>query len=312
MQEAPFFEDIAGGPAGGAAHWLDTADGVRIRVAHWPLDAAKGTVLIFPGRTEFIEKYGDTAKQLQDRGYASLAIDWRGQGIADRMTPNRAVGYVDEFSDYQHDVAAVMDYAASIDLPKPYFLMGHSMGGCIGLRALMNGLGVKAAMFSAPMWGVMMAPHLRAAAWSLSTVAMRLGFDQKIAPGQHETGYVLREDFAVNTLTNDRAFWDMLGAQLKAQPDLGLGGPSLRWLNRSLTEMRALSELPSPPTPCLTYVGTDEVIVDPARIHSRMNAWTNGTLRVIPDGKHEMLMDTPEMRDPIYDETVAFFARHST
>jgi lysophospholipase len=310
MQAAPLYADIAGGPDGGAAHWLTTADGLRIRAAHWPLDSAKGTVLIFPGRTEFIEKYGDTAKELQARGFASLAVDWRGQGIADRMTPNRAVGYVGEFADYQHDVAAVMAYAAELDLPRPYFMLAHSMGGCIGLRSLMNDLDVNAVMFSAPMWGVQMAPTTRPVAWGLSTLAIALGFDKKMAPGQMEEGYVLREDFAVNTLTGDPEIWAMLGRQLLAQPDLGLGGASLRWLNKSLREMRTLSHLPSPKTPSLTYLGTDEAIVDPDRIKARMANWSNGTLHVIPDGKHEMLMDRPDMRLPIFDQTATFFEAH--
>ena len=310
MQAAPFYADLTNGPDGGVAHWLTTSDGLRIRAAHWDLADAKGTVLIFPGRTEFIEKYGDAAKEFHKRGFASIAIDWRGQGIADRMTPNRAVGHVGEFSDYQNDVTALMAHAAELDLPRPYFLVGHSMGGCIGLRALINGLDVNAAMFSAPMWGMEMSVLARPFAWVLSTLSLALGFDKKMVPGQMEEGYVLREDFAANTLTNDPEVWAMLGRQLKAQPDLGLGGPSLRWLNKSLHETRALSRLPLPATPCLTFLGTDEEIVDPQRIKDRMKAWTNGTLRVLQGGKHEMLMDLPDMRGQVYDETVAFFESH--
>ncbi|MEJ8559969.1 alpha/beta hydrolase [Yoonia sp. GPGPB17] len=307
MQAAPLFEEIAGGPAGGAAHWLTTSDGLRIRVGHWNLANAKGTILIFPGRTEFVEKYGIAAQAFQDRGFASLAIDWRGQGIADRMTPNRAIGHVGDFADYQHDVAATMAYAQEVGLPRPYFMLAHSMGGCIGLRSLHEGLDVQGVMFSAPMWGVQMAAALRPLAWGLSTVSKPLGFDQSIAPGQFEEGYALRASFEENTLTNDPAMWAMFGDQLRRHPDLGLGGPSLRWLNTSLREMHRLSTLPAPRVPCLTYLGTEEAIVDPFRIRARMKDWPDGVLRVIKDGKHEMLMDTPEMRNMIFDETAAFF-----
>jgi len=307
LDAAPLYEEIAGGPAGGAAHWLTTSDGMRIRAGHWNSANAKGTVLIFPGRTEFVEKYGATAKALQERGYASLAIDWRGQGIADRMTPNRAIGYVGEFADYQHDVAATLAYAEEIGLPRPYFLLGHSMGGCIGLRSLNEGLDVAAVMFSAPMWGVQMAAPLRPVAWGLSAVSTPLGFDQTLAPGQLEEGYALRASFEENTLTNDPDMWALFGKQLQLHPDLGLGGPSLRWLNASLREMHRLSSTPSPRLPCMTYLGTDEAIVDPFRIRARMKNWPDGVLRVIEGGKHEMLMDTPELRTKIFDETAAFF-----
>lgn len=307
MESAAFHSDVAYGPEGGVAHWLTTADGLRIRVGYWPLDDAKGTVLIFPGRTEFVEKYGLTAKAFQAHGYASLAIDWRGQGIADRMMENRAIGHIGTFADYQHDVAAVMDYAKVMNLPRPYFLLGHSMGGCIGLRSLMEGLEVKAAMFSAPMWGVTMSPALRAFAWAFSAASTKLGFDQSIVPGQVLESYVLREEFSKNTLTNDPEVWADLRVQLEQHPELGLGGPSLRWLYQSLREMRDLSQKPSPNIPCLTYLGTKEVIVDPDRIRERMKNWPGGQLRVIEGGLHEMLMDLPAMRDMLVSETAAHF-----
>ncbi len=307
MEKAPLFDDIAEAPHGGAAHWLTTSDGLRIRVGHWKPADAKGTVLIFPGRTEFVEKYGATAKALYDRGYASLAIDWRGQGIADRLLTNRAIGHVGHFTDYQMDVAAVVAHAKALDLPRPYFLIGHSMGGCIGLRALIEGLDVKAAMFSAPMWGIQMSTALRPVAWGLSAVSTPLGFDQSLAPGQFEQSYVLRADFEGNTLTNDPEMFKKLRKQLNTHPDLALGGPSLRWLNTSLREMHNLSLAPSPDLPCITFLGSDEAIVDPGRIQSRMRQWAGGALHTIAKGQHEMLMDAPRIRKTIIDQTTALF-----
>ena len=310
MEQAPLYSEIANGPDGGAAHWVKTADGLRIRVGHWPLDGAKGTVLIFPGRTEFVEKYGVTAKALQDAGYASLAIDWRGQGIADRMLENRMIGHVGRFSDYQLDVAAMVAHAKAIGLPRPYFLLAHSMGGCIGLRALHNGLGVKAVMFSAPMWGVEMAPLVRPGAWVMSTLAMTFGFANILTPGQSTDSYVLREDFDKNTLTNDPEMWELFKKQMIARPELGLGGPSLRWVNLSLREMLTLSRMDAPDVPALTYLGTREQIVSPQRIKDGMAKWSNGKLRVIDGGLHEMLMDKPPMRDLLMAETIAHFEAH--
>ncbi|MDO6590262.1 alpha/beta hydrolase [Loktanella sp. D2R18] len=307
METAPLFDDIAHGPAGGAAHWLKTSDGLRIRVGHWNKSNAQGTVLIFPGRTEFIEKYGATAKALHDRGFASVVVDWRGQGISDRMTPNRAIGHVGSFRDFQYDVAAVVAYAKAQNMPKPYFLIGHSMGGCIGLRALNEGLDIKAAMFSAPMWGIQMSVALRPIAWGLSAVSRQLGFDETLAPGQFEQPYVLRAAFEGNALTNDRAMFETLGDQLRSHPDLALGGPSLRWLNTSLREMHRLNQLQSPQNiPCLTFLGSNEAIVDPTRIRERMGRWPNGELRLIAGGQHEMLMDRAVQTEMI-DAAAAHF-----
>jgi lysophospholipase len=307
---APFFDDVANGPADGAAHWLTTRDNRRIRAGHWPGDGAKGTVLIFPGRTEYIEKYGITAQALTAAGYSVLAVDWRGQGLADRLISDPNLGHIGDFADYQHDVAALLDHAVVLGLPRPFFLIAHSMGGCIGLRSLMNGLDVKAVMFSAPMWGIQMPPATRAFAWSLTTLSLSFKFDEKLVPGQSATSYPLIQPFAGNMLTDDPEIYAALRGQIAAHPALGLGGPSLRWLNRSLHEMRDLARLPAPATPCITFLGSKESIVDPAAIRTRMARWRGGVLHDIKGGLHEMLMDKPAMRDSVNATTIAHFDAH--
>ena len=92
--DAPFFRDIADGPGTGRAIWVHAEDGVRLRLGYWPLEGAKGTVLIMPGRTEYVEKYGRVARELAARGYAAVALDWRGQGLADRLGRVPSVGHV--------------------------------------------------------------------------------------------------------------------------------------------------------------------------------------------------------------------------
>ena len=98
LSRAPLHNDLARGPAGASGHWVQTQDGLRLRLGVWR-NGAKGTVLIFPGRTEYIEKYGGAAAALAKAGYTSLAIDWRGQGLSDRLLPNRLIGHVCRFSD---------------------------------------------------------------------------------------------------------------------------------------------------------------------------------------------------------------------
>ena len=127
LEPAPLHTDIHPGPDGGKAYWAETPDGKKIRLGVWEVQAARGTVLIFPGRTEYIEKYGSTAAEFAKRGLASLAVDWRGQGLADRMLDDPLVGHVDHFTDYQKDVAAAMRAARELNLPRPYFLMAHSI-----------------------------------------------------------------------------------------------------------------------------------------------------------------------------------------
>ena len=296
MESAPLFSEITDGPDGGNAWWLTTDDGVRIRVGAWNTDASNGTVLLFPGRTEYIEKYGKAAADLATRGYATFAIDWRGQGLADRLVDNAMAGHVMAFGDYQRDVAAMVEAATRLDLPKPWHLLAHSMGGCIGFRALTEGLPVHSCAFSAPMLGIQMSEMLRPVAWSLSWGGHRLGMGHIFAPSTSAHSYVLIEPFETNKLTNDPDMYQYMIDQTRAHPGLGLGGPSLSWLYEALRECRNLSRLPSPDMPCVTILGENEQIVDIKRIRDRMNDWPGGKLIEVENGKHELLMDNPGIR----------------
>jgi lysophospholipase len=307
IDPAPYFADLTDAPADGSAVWLTADDGVRIRVGHWGADAPAGTVIVFPGRSEYVEKYGDLATALGARGYATLAIDWRGQGLADRLHPNPLLGHVDHFADYQRDVAAVMAYVRTSGLPRPWYLLGHSMGGAIGLRALYNGLPVEACAFTAPMWGIHMSPALRPVAWTLSSVSRPLGFSHAFAPGRVPDPYVLHTAFEANTLTSDPAMYQEMKDHLLAHPELGLGGPSLHWLNEALFEMRSLAARPSPDMACVTFLGSRESIVDVGRIRDRMGRWPGGRLVICEDSQHEVLIEAPAVRAMIYDGLAEVF-----
>jgi lysophospholipase len=306
---APLHADLADGPPGGRAFWLRAADGTRIRAAHWPCGGtARGTVLLFPGRTEYVEKYGRTAADLARRGYDTLAIDWRGQGLADRALPDPMTGHVGRFDEYQQDVAALVDLARHLCLPEPFFLIAHSMGGCIGLRALMQGLPVRAAAFSAPMWGIMMAASLRPAALALSALSRMVGQAHRYAPGTTNQTYVAQFPFAGNVLTTDADMYAYMKRQVLTCPELSLGGPSMGWLNAALAECADLARQPAPNLPALCALGTSEKVVDPLPIHRRMAGWPKGRLDLYPGAEHEVIMELPAHRDRFLDSAAALFA----
>ncbi len=273
----------------------------------WPCANAQGTVLLFPGRTEYVEKYGRAARDLAARGFATLAVDWRGQGIADRMTDNPLQGHVGRFSDYQLDVAGVLDAAKAMNLPKPYHLIGHSMGGCIGLRSLYEGLPVESAVFTGPMWGFSLPVVSRPFVWLLAGVAKLVGLGKLYVPGVVRDAYVLITPFQGNKLTKDKDMYEYMIRQTRAHMPVALAGPTLGWLFEGLMETRALSRKQAPDLPCLTFVGSDERIVDVDAILGRMADWDNGRLEMIEGGDHEVIMDTPEVRKRLFDAIAAHF-----
>ena len=305
-QAAPLFADYAEGPPDGRAYWLRAADGVQIRAAIWG-SGKKGTVLLFPGRTEYIEKYGRAAADLQARGFTTLVVDWRGQGLAARAHADRMIGHVDRFDEYQRDVDAILALAESEGLPRPFHLLCHSMGGCIGLRSLMRGLPFASACFSAPMWGISMAAWSRPLAHVLGRLAPVFGQAHRYAPGTGGLTYVLATGFQGNVLTTDPEMWEYMRRQVAAHPDLALGGPSLGWLGAALQECGALAALPAPTTPAITALGTAEKVVDVGPIHLRMAGWRQGRLDLYHGAEHEVPMETPAHRTRFFDEAAKLF-----
>ncbi|WP_226554803.1 alpha/beta fold hydrolase [Celeribacter naphthalenivorans] len=302
MKKAPFSigKETEGNHFVGSAYWVEASDGVQIRIGKWvPTSESRGTVLICPGRTEYIEKYDQTASKLAHFGYASVVVDWRGHGLSDRIAKNPFVCHVDRFSDYQLDIHEMIKFAKSESLPEPFFMLGHSMGGLIGLRALTNGLPVAAAAFSAPMWGLNLSSVERSVVWPLTYAAKLFGNEEAFAPGgaaQQEVCYVASVPFEGNRLTSDEVMFSYMVDQAKRLPECQIGAPSMGWLLEALKEERELKKIESPNVQAVVFHGDNEVLVDTGTIRERIQNWSAGKLMVIEGARHEILSEQPDIR----------------
>ncbi len=296
------------GCVGGAAYWVRAEDGLRLRVAAWDGDwAENGSVLIFPGRTDYIEQFAHSIGEFQRRGYATLAIDWRGHGLSDRVASNPRIGHVGRFSDYQMDVAAMFRAARDLGLPKPWYIVAHSMGGGIALRSLLNGVPVSGCAFTAPMWGIDLPSAVHSVALPITFIAQALGMTEKFAPGHSADIKVLKIGFEVNTMTSDQERYAYLAELARDFPDAQTGGPSMGWLRQALLELRSLAKLDSPDVPCIAFCGDPEDTIDAGAIKSRMARWPNGALVIIPGAKHELMMEALEIRSAVFEQMIGFF-----
>ena len=129
----PVPEDVVSGT-------IKTPDGAELRFARWaPPAGRKGTVCVFQGRTEQIEKYFETVRDLRDRGFAVATMDWRGQGHSSRRLRDPRKGYVRDFADFEVDVETFVQQVVLPDCPPPHFALAHSMGGAVLLRVAHSG-----------------------------------------------------------------------------------------------------------------------------------------------------------------------------
>lgn len=310
MQPAQWFDDIAPGIPGQCL-WLHADDGPRLRAGFWPAaggGAGGGTVLLLAGRTEYMEKYARTIAALTAAGFDVASIDWRGQGLSDRLARDRLRGHVRRFADYQHDLAALTGALASQGMGPPAGLIGHSMGGAIGLRALHEGIGAQRAVFTGPMWAIRMAAWEKRVAGPVAGLARLFGLGHLRTPTTPRRNYVIEAPFEGNDLTADAQAWERMRAEIVAHPELEVAGPSLTWLAEALAEVAALGTLGAPPAEVLALFGEGERIVDLPAARAFCAGWPRTETWIVPGGRHEVLMEGGALGDRVHARLVAHLA----
>ncbi len=305
MTIAPLYLKMAKAPKGGVARFITTPDNTKIRFAIWA-GGTRGTVVFLAGRTEYIEKYGVTYGQLVQRGFSVVVLDWRGQGLSDHIDGRNDLGDVVRFSDYQQDLETVLNHPDVLALSGPRLMFSHSMGGCLGLRHLMGKHDFKAAVFSAPMWDVILPKGARPVVAVLSGIARAVGLGKGRMPTTNGDFYVTSADFKDNTLTSDPDQWQFMRQHIVDRPEFGLGGASLRWFRGALDEFKRFKSGKLPDIPTLVLYGTDEAIVLPEAIEQVSARLPDNTLIKIQSARHEIWMETPEIQAQAWTETDKF------
>ena len=223
-------------PDGAVAGTLKTPDGVALRFARWPPPPGrKGTVCIFQGRGEFIEKYFETVRDLRARGFAVATLDWRGQGLSHRALPDRAKAMCATFRNIDIDLETFMKEVVLPDCPPPVFALGHSMGATLlAARSLRGHRWFDRIVLSAPMialHGNALAHRARHALRLLRLLRSRLRRDA--ASRRCRASFDLRP-FAGNILTSDPVRYARNAAILEAEPALAPRSPDSRLGRRRL------------------------------------------------------------------------------
>jgi lysophospholipase len=288
---------------------IKTSDGVGLRFARWaPPSGRKGTVCVFTGRSEQIEKYFETVRDLRDRGFAVAVIDWRGQGHSQHQLRDGGKGYVRHFSDYEIDVQAFVEQVVLPDCPPPYFALAHSMGGAVLLRVAHAGRRwFDRIVLSAPM--IDLPGHRTSFAARALLRAMRLfGQGDRYVPGGNDqlTGAA---DFIGNPFTSDPVRFARNAAILEEDPTLGLASPSVAWADtalRAMHDFRAVNYPSQIRQPLLMIAASHDTIVSTAAIEEFAYHLRGGSHLVIAGSKHEILQEQDRYRAQFWAAFDAF------
>src|SRR5947209_5711555 len=286
-----------------------TVDEVHLRVVRWvPEGEPLGTVAIFQGRAEFIEKYFEVAGELLARGFVVVAMDWRGQGLSDRDLKDSRKGHVDDFGFFERDLDALHQQVLQFLCPEPWFALGHSMGGAILLAQARAGRSPFARMvLTAPMIDIAGLRFPRLVRALIEGLDM-LGLGTAYVPGGSRKA-TLECGFAGNDLTSDPVRFERLARILKAAPQLGLGGPTVGWLNAAFRLMNEFADAEYPRrtfTPTLVLGAAEDRVVSTRAVERFATRLKVGRYIAIPDSQHEILMERDNIRAQFWAAFDAF------
>jgi lysophospholipase len=283
---------------------LKTPDGVTLRYARWlPPAGRRGTVCIFQGRSEWIEKYFETVRDLRARGFAVAAFDWRGQGLSDRALSDRRKGYVRDFSQYDTDLETFMREVVLPDCPPPVFALGHSTGATVLIRAAYRGhRWFDRMVLTSPLITLGGVDYSMGTGALVVRVLRLAGFGSMYVP-KSDTSIVESRPFVGNILTSDPVRYARNAAILEAEPALALGAPTVAWTDAAFSAMRPLRE-PSYPArirqPILIVAGGNDHIVSNTAIEDFASMLRAGSHLVIVGAQHEILMEQDRFRSQFW------------
>ncbi len=290
-------------PSGAIAGLFQGFDGAPLRYARWSetIRQRRGTVVIVPGRSEFIEKYFETVADLRRRGFSVAIMDLRGQGGSKRMLDNPLKGHVRHFREYDSDLALFMTEVVVPNMPPPYLGLGHSLGGHILLRvAGLTLCPFERIIVTGPMLQIaaeqLKMPLFAARAFTESIAGIGLG--NFLPPGvdQRPPGSA---PFEGNMLTSNRERYERALAVLEAAPELALGAPTIGWMRAALRSCAMLAALDFPASikvPVLMVAAGRDTIVSTPVIEDFAPRMKLGTLALIGTAKHEILQESDDIR----------------
>lgn len=302
-------------PAGANVARIAACDKVSLRAAWWRCDGAcLGTVAILPGRAEFIEKYFEVAGELLERGFDVAVLDWRGQGLSDRLLRDRRKGHVARFTAYERDLDAFRDQVLEFYCRRPFFALGHSMGAAILLAQAHAGRSpFERLVLTAPMidlYGLRWPQSARALVRALALT----GCGRLYIPTGRAAPY-LSGPFAGNVLTSDPGRYARVAAVVAAAPEVAIGDPTIGWVNAAFRLMRRFEKIEFPRrtlTPILLLAAGDDQVVDTAAAELFASRLKAGRGMTIPYARHEILLERDQFRDQFWAAFDAFIPGQSS
>jgi lysophospholipase len=291
-----------------------TPDKLHLRAGIWDLPkgtAAKAVCVLLSGMTEFLEKYGEVAEDLNSRGFVVVGLDWRSQGASERSRAGNRASHVATFDAYDRDLAALLLQVVEPILratPMPVIALAHSMGAHILLRFLHeHPRRIACAVMLAPMIEIDTGTYSPQMAQALAfAVNLRRPSERMVLGADRDPLEIPFED---NVYTSDRARFERTKALLNRQRFLRVYGATFGWLGAAFSSIARIKRrgfAEDIQTPVLIFgAGKDRVVKTPA-IRDYAKRMPKARYVEIAEAEHEILMENDAIRARFWAEFDAF------
>ena len=271
-------------------------DGTQLRYAVFRSGSQfpKGTVVLLQGRNESIEKYFETIRDLNAMGLWVATFDWRGQGGSPRLLNNRRRGHLRRFSDLEKDLDVFLQSIVLPDAKLPFFILGHSMGSLVALKAaprLANR--VERMVLVAPFIG---AAGIGMPGWMLKFLARAATL---VGCGWVHFSRDRPKTFQQNNVSSDPVRYERNRHIVQTHPELGLGPPTARWISvmiDTIERVMTIDFLKRIEIPSLILAPSADKVVPFAAYEELSQKFRAGKLIAIAGAAHEVLQERDVFR----------------
>jgi lysophospholipase len=284
-------------PAGARFSTWRAADGWSLRCVDWPQPegrAPRGSLFFAGGRGDFLEKYLEPMGHWHAAGWNVASFDWRGQGASRGESLG---GHLETFDPLVADCADLLG-EWSARAPGPHVAIGHSMGGHLLLRTLIDHRPpLAAAILVAPMIGLNATPIPPWLGQRIAGTLARVGWSRRRAWKENERPAPAGSTRQAYLTSCAERYEDELWWKAR-EPGYDLGPPTWGWLNaayRSAARFTpaALRRLDLP----LLILGTAvDRLVSPTAIRRAARMLPGAELLMFRTAAHELLRESDSVR----------------
>ncbi|MBC7661091.1 MAG: alpha/beta hydrolase [Chitinophagaceae bacterium] len=290
--------------------FFEGVDNVQIHYSIVENPAAKASLVIVPGFTENTLKYRELIYTFYQAGYSVYTFDPRGQGLSARMTDDKEVVWVNQWSDYVTDLKTFVHTLVPKG-DKEIFLFSHSTGAAVVADALTSEPTLAAAaVMGSPLLTLNTGRYPLFLAKAVAAAGYFMGKGKDYAPGE---GPVADDRWGIATASTSSVPRFTRYKRDALRLGQAQGGASFNWvrvvleMNERLYDAKLVAGVTLPLL--MAAAGRDTYVLSTG-ITSYCKAAKNCVFSQYPTSRHEIYNEVDEIRRPWLTEVIAFYDRH--